>query len=1082
MDAVISVLIEIGKYSWDPLKEHIGYLIHFKSNIENLKSHGEELVSRRNDIRSRVNDRCLNGDVVIEEVQLWLTKADEMESTANEIERNLGENMRCLKGCCPNWNRRYRLSKKAKENAEIIIGHYNKGIFQIVSIAPPPSRVEIQPTPSVEGLTSVNASLDEVMDALTDENVRMIGVYGMGGVGKTTLVKNVNNKLKENTLFDEVVMVTVSKDVTLKRVQEEIANRCRITLKSEIESIRANELRARLMKVKTLLIILDDLWAALDIDRVGIPFDDHHKGCKIVLTSRSKDVCRQMGSQVYIQVNVLLEDESWKLFKEKVGDVVDHQNLQAMARNIAKECRGLPLALVTLGGALRDEDNLSVWENALTELKRSDPVDIEGMEDRVYQSLRISYNHLKTEELKLCFLFFCLFPEDSSIPVDRVIRYLIGEGILEKFESLEDTMNKGRALIEKLKACCLLLESYDSEHVMMHDVVRDVAIWIASKEGEYRFLVKSGLRLEEWPELDKLEECKRLSLMRNKIEKLPDKMQCLQLRTLMMQENGNLREIPDSFFEGAKELRVLDLGYTSIGRLPPSLSNLTNLRELSLRECQLTLSSLHGLSQLGVLKKLESLDLGRNRIYEVPIEFGELVNLRHLDLSGNDSLEVVPQNVVIKRLARLEELKMEYSFNRWEVGEGEEERNNANARLTEVASLSRLTCLWIDIKDAHRFSQDFLYKSWANLKRFHFRLFLESNETNFYVSTGNSPREIFITGSQPIPQWVKIFLFPTTTYLQLLDCHEFIRSILDLNGFQNLEHLHIRGCNEIECFINGKEASEYALQHLQHLVLVDLQKLEIVVSNEESLPLTTLGSLSYVSVDNCPRLKHILKLSELKRMHNLEELWVYKCENVEQLFVGMMALTKNSLVLSKLQRMHLTNLAKMENMWMGLATLQNLRFVRIAGCHGLKAVLSSVQMKGLPHLEEFTVKNCTQVKKIISEAEEVVGDEKALLSKLKVLKLFELPNVEYFYKSPLDFHSLGIMTIRGCPNLKKLLFEGPQSAPSLQQIKEETGWWEGLKWEEEGDDGLKIHLQSIFTAIQPRNPMADYYGEGEDEV
>ncbi|XP_077223385.1 disease resistance protein At4g27190-like [Tasmannia lanceolata] len=1072
MDALIQVLGRIANCSWEPFKKRMDYLNDFEGNVENLKRRVQELEARRNTIQNRVVERCSNCDVVTDDVQLWIRRANEMISEANQIEVNVGENMRCLMGWCPNWRRRYRLSKLAKDKVDTITDHHSKGTFEILATAQPPPRVESIPTYSIDGLKTVNLSLNKVMDALKDENIRMIGVHGMGGIGKTTLVKNVNNKLKGTSDFDAIVMVTVSKDVKLKIIQEEIAKKVGMQLQGEIESLRTSQLRTRLTEAKKLLIILDDVWEKFDIVNIGIPYCDENKGCKILLTSRSLDICRRMGSQVYIPVNLLSEDESWDLFREKAGDVVDRQSLQNVAKEAAQECRNLPLALVTLGGALRDNDKFLEWQFAVTELKRSDPIYIEGMEKEVYQSLRISFSHLKTEELKQCFLFCALFPEDFEIPVERMIRYLIAEGILVKFENLEEAMNKGCAFIEKLKSCSLLLESEQKGKVRMHDMVRDMAIWIASKEGDYRFVVKAGLGLEDWPEVERFQECKRLSLMNNRISKLPDRVECPQLLTLLMQGTENLAEIPDKFFETVRDLRVLDIGRTAILRIPPSLACLQNLKELCMQHCG-SLST--GLSFVGELKALESLDLSRNKFSQLPMEIGNLTNLRHLDLSENPNLEVIPRNAVICRLTRLEELDMHGSIDRWEVeGEGEGEASNGNAMLAEVASLRRLTNLRVEIKDAHRFTQDDLFRSSTHLKKFRFHLQLGAHENaflfaaamikrslweNYFISpTGN--REIIIIGSAPIPKWVKLFLFPQSTTLYL-GFHQSSKNLLDLDkhGFQSLLIISMENCDEMEYLISGKDVPEYALQHLQDLRLYELEKLEKVVSDDESLPLPTLANLTTMSIRKCDCLKHVLFTPNLlQRTQNLAELSVAWCANVEHLFV---APTENKLVLPKLQKLDLNKLPKMENMWIGLPTLQSLTQLEISGCNGLKEIFSSAQVKGLPNLAKLTVKDCGEVKKIISEVEEGVGDENAMLPKLRSLVLIRLRKLEHFYVRPLALHSLETTEIKLCPNLKKLPFGGPESVPSLQKIEAERGWWEGLKWEEE-EDSFKARFHPIL--------------------
>ncbi|XP_059598675.1 disease resistance protein At4g27190-like [Vitis vinifera] len=83
--------------------------------------------------------------------------------------------------------------------------------------------------------------------------------------------------------------------------------------------------------------------------RLGIPFGDDHKGCKIVLTSRNKHVLsNEMGTQKDMPVLHLPEKEALVLFKKIVGDSIDNADFQAIVINVAKECAGLPIALVTV--------------------------------------------------------------------------------------------------------------------------------------------------------------------------------------------------------------------------------------------------------------------------------------------------------------------------------------------------------------------------------------------------------------------------------------------------------------------------------------------------------------------------------------------------------------------------------------------------------------------------------------------------------------------------------------------------------------------------------------------------------------
>ncbi|KAL0464509.1 UNVERIFIED_CONTAM: Disease resistance protein [Sesamum latifolium] len=197
----------------------------------------------------------------------------------------------------------------------------------------------------------------KVMDLLSRQDVKSIGIWGMGGVGKTTLVKNINNKLTNSSpnspSFSIVMDITVSNktretELELKKVQKLIADRLRLTLTEESMETRASKLHARLMMMKTFLLILDDVWDLIDLDLVGIPSPELHKGGKIILTTRFSNICLQM-TEVTLKIEVLNEEEAWRLFCTSAGKVAISREVEPFARAITKECAGLPLAIVVVG-------------------------------------------------------------------------------------------------------------------------------------------------------------------------------------------------------------------------------------------------------------------------------------------------------------------------------------------------------------------------------------------------------------------------------------------------------------------------------------------------------------------------------------------------------------------------------------------------------------------------------------------------------------------------------------------------------------------------------------------------------------
>ncbi|GAB4830043.1 hypothetical protein Ancab_040673 [Ancistrocladus abbreviatus] len=146
-----------------------------------------------------------------------------------------------------------------------------------------------------------------------DDGLSIIGVWGVGGIGKTTLVTHIHDalcqKFKTCGNSGNVYWVTVSHGITTSNLQGKIAKAMHLDclLNVEDQRQRAAMLSAALKKKENSVLILDDVWENFQLENVGIPVGVN--GCKLILTTRSFKVCRVMECQVTIRVECLSKEE-----------------------------------------------------------------------------------------------------------------------------------------------------------------------------------------------------------------------------------------------------------------------------------------------------------------------------------------------------------------------------------------------------------------------------------------------------------------------------------------------------------------------------------------------------------------------------------------------------------------------------------------------------------------------------------------------------------------------------------------------------------------------------------------------------
>ncbi|XP_039170268.1 probable disease resistance protein At4g27220 [Eucalyptus grandis] len=461
-----------------------------------------------------------------------------------------------------------------------------------------------------------------------EDEIVIIGIYGMAGVGKTTILMHVHNRVLEDPNFNDVFWVTVPRKFSIYKLQNEIANVVGLDNLSMDKDVKRRAcILNRHLKRKRAVLCLDGLSMHFDIEDVGIPVE---KGSiKLVMTTRLLDVYEKMVCQKQVKIGPLdLRDDCWVLFLKKLCFGRDlPSEVKKIASSILDKCGGLPLGIIEIATQMRGPKGVHEWKDLLQQLENS------MMELGVFKKLKLSYMNLGNLQVQQSFLHLILcFGEYSKAEIIEkvLIESFMDEGLLSGIATRQELHNKGNTILDKIKKACLGVDK-DTEYLLVHPLIRDMALQIVTSTTH---MVKANMGLKEIPK-DKFwtDHLEKVFLQSNDIKEIPYGISpnCPKLMRLSLDNNVSLEAIHKSFFKHMKGLKVLDLSKTKITELPDTISHLESLEALLLRECK----ELHCVPCVRKFKALKKLDLsGCVMLGEVPEGMEMLVKLTYLDLLG----------------------------------------------------------------------------------------------------------------------------------------------------------------------------------------------------------------------------------------------------------------------------------------------------------------------------------------------------------------------------------------------------------------------------------------------------------------
>ncbi|KAK4575633.1 hypothetical protein RGQ29_026552 [Quercus rubra] len=711
-------------------------------------------------------------------------------------------------------------------------------------------------------VVGIESHRDKLINWLVEgpSNRTMISVVGIGGVGKTTLVKKVYENKKVVAHFNCHAWITVSQSYKKEDLFRDMIKQFYKAKKEfapkeidKMEEINLIEELRQYLDEQRYIIVADDLWDTDFLECLKVALPNNGKGSGIVITTRNEDVApsHNESSSCYVHKQLPLpSDKALELFYKKVFQHEEDNcpyELVELSCKIVERCEGLPLAIVVIGGLLSSKDKVvSEWGKLHDSLSLE--LETNSRLRSIPKILSLSYHDLPYY-LKACFLYLGMFPEDYSINCARLVRLWIAEGFVREKKGITLEELAQGYLNQLIHRSLVQVVEFDkvgkNRFCRVHDMLREV---ILSRSEELNFCLVS---IQNYSSFDKI--ARRLSVMNNVNTPLQS-ISNSQTRSIFI---FGLDKVPDSFFTTCfanfKLMKTMDFEGAPIDYIPKEVGNLLHLRYLSLRDTKVKMLP----KSIGKLHYLETLDLKRSLVSELPAEISRLHKLRYLaayiedrDVEFNiDSLRAVKIPSGIGRLQSLQKLS-------------KIEANN-NALITELGSLGQLRKLEISkLKRENGTALCTVLQTMSHLQSLRIRA--TSEEEVLELQSMSSPPPLLQTLTlsgrlEKFPEWIlklnsiaRIGLNWSKLMEDPLKVLQALPNLMDLrvHGGYGGEQLHIEGGS---------------FQKLKILGLFYLGGLNRLIIDEGALPL-----LEKLAITECPQLKEVPPgIHHLKSLKNL---------------------------------------------------------------------------------------------------------------------------------------------------------------------------------------------------------------------
>ncbi|QHN84488.1 hypothetical protein HN51_039034 [Arachis hypogaea] len=469
------------------------------------------------------------------------------------------------------------------------------------------------------------------------KHISVIPIVGIGGLGKTTLAKLVFNDKRVGESFPLKRWVSVSDDFNIKSLILKIINPLSDFASStnapggqqNLIDLQIEQLQHRLRNMlegRKFLLVLDDVW---NEDRVKWVELQHlisvsAQGSKVIVTTRSQSIASMMGTVANsYHLKNLSPKDSLRLFVRwafKEGEDGKHPDLIMIGREIVKKCKGVPLAVRTLGSSLFFKHEIQEWEA----MRDKEIWNLPQKEDDILPALKLSYDEMPSH-LRQCFALLSLYPKNHAFNSFDVAPLWGAAGLLPLQSKDKTMLEDAHQYLSDLMTRSFLHNVVDCGTFYgfkLHDLVHDLAVYVSKDVCQ---LVSSNTQ-------DIPENVLHLSFVENGLPYNSIKTSLQGVRSILfpVDNQGASEAFLNAWVSNCRYLRYLDLSNSTCETLPESIGMLKHLRYISL--------------------------CNNKRIKRLPNSICKLQNLQVLRLDGCSNLETVPEK--LRKLISLQRLEI----------------------------------------------------------------------------------------------------------------------------------------------------------------------------------------------------------------------------------------------------------------------------------------------------------------------------------------------------------------------------------------------------------------------------------------